>query len=70
MARKDEILHSNGDFWVCEGRPGIYEVYRVENSHSVRCASFGPGDGRWLSRAIKDCNRRAALMHPKDEVTK
>lgn len=55
------ILHQNGSFSVRKAAKG-YEVYRDEGVASTRVASIGDGPAPRLgiTRAIAECDRRAA----------
>jgi hypothetical protein len=60
MANSSEILYENGNYWVRASEKGGYEVYRVNLTHSVRCAIIGYKGDKGLARAKAECDRRAA----------
>lgn len=60
MTTISDILYENGNYWVRMHEKGWYEVYRVGITHSVRCATIGYKGNEGLTRAITECNKRAA----------
>ena len=52
-----DILYQAGNFWVKKSAKG-YEVYRVEATASIRCASIGYEGNMGFSRAKAEAERR------------
>ena len=62
MTYESDIMHENGDFWVCRERDR-YTVYRVGATASTSDSAYHKTDGG-LSIAIARCNylaRRRAI---------
>jgi len=57
------IAYENGSFWVLKKSKGHYEVCKLNGTHSVKVATihFQDKPDYALSRAIAECDRRAAL---------
>ena len=58
---ESSILYEKGDYWICKGNKGEYEVYRNTITHSERVAIIGYNGDKGLQLAILECDRRAAL---------
>lgn len=52
-----DICHVSKTHWVLWVPKG-FEVYRIECTHSVRCAQIGWTGSKGLMRAVTECNRR------------
>lgn len=68
--KESDILHQNGNFWVCreEFGSGIfrpksigYAVYEDGITHSKRVAQIGWEGNKGFHRAIAECDKRAAI---------
>lgn len=65
MSALADIVFEDGDYWVRRAAKG-FEVYRLNGTHSVRCATIGFAGQDGLDRAKAEINRRqtAALREP------
>ena len=53
-----DIKYENNTHWVMSVPTG-YEVYRIECTHSVRCARIGwPNSDKGLTKAIAEADKR------------
>lgn len=52
------VLYENGDFWVCAENGG-FAVYKVEGTHSLRCAQIGYKGEEGFRKAISETDKRA-----------
>lgn len=60
--RPDQIEYENGIFWVLRTDKGTFEVYENGVTCSTRRAIIGFRGAEGRSRAIAECNRRAAAQ--------
>ena len=67
---ESDILHENGDYWVCaevfgsgrfKPKSNGYAVYVNGITHATRVATIGFAGEPGLTRAIAECDRRAAI---------
>ena len=66
--KESDILYETASHWVKQSPTG-YEVYRIECTHSVRCARIGwPNSEKGLKRAIKEADKRSSndISHDTD----
>jgi len=61
MLKESDILHENGNFWVCKASnpKNGFEVYKNGITHSTRCAIIGFLGEVGLKKAITECDKRA-----------
>ena len=52
-----DILYECAPYWICRAKKG-FEVYRIETTHSVRCAIIGYEGDKGLQRAKDEIQRR------------
>lgn len=52
------IVYERGNHWVARTPKGTFEVYRIELTHSVRCAVIGYEGQKGLDRAKQEVDRR------------
>ena len=53
-----DVMYENGDFWVCREGAG-FAVYKVEGTHSLRCAQIGYKGKEGYQKAIAEADKRA-----------
>ena len=52
-----DVVYENGKHWVLRVTGG-FEVYKINSTHSTRCAVIGWKGEEGLSRAIAEADRR------------
>lgn len=54
-------IHENGNFWVADEGGGLFRVFEVVGTHSVRRGTFHfrSDPAKALTMAMADCDRRA-----------
>ena len=58
MLKESDILYENRTHWVMSVPTG-YEVYKIECTHSTRCARIGwPNSEKGLNKAITEADKR------------
>lgn len=61
MRAEQDIAHESPNHWVARKSYG-YEVYRTGVTHSTRVAQIGFTGAEGLARAVRECERREALL--------
>ncbi len=56
-----DIIYETKNFWVLRVKSG-FEVYKINVTHSTRCAQIGWEGEKGRERAIAECNKREELI--------
>lgn len=61
MIKLENVIYENKRFWVLKVKGG-FEVYKTGVTHSTRCSQIGHTGSEGETRAIKEADRRAAIV--------
>lgn len=53
-----DVVYETSKYWVLSKHEKGYEVYKIDGTHSIRCAIIGYKGQEGLERAIAEAKRR------------